>query len=111
MDVSITPQFDEELNCWNVVLSGEFDIFNATDLKTTLTELTKEKNADLTIDCAAVSFMDSTALGALVAVLKNVKTYDGKMTLENLKPGVYKLFKITNLDKIFVLAGEPDGTL
>lgn len=109
MDHAITSSYDQEGNCWNVSLSGEFDIFNSSDLKKTLTELSKDNSSDLHLDCSKVTFMDSTALGSLVAVLKNVKSYDGTIVLKNLKPNLYKLFKITNLDRVFEIAGDING--
>ena len=109
MDHAITSSYEQESNCWNVELSGEFDIFNSVGLKSSLTELTKEKSSDLHIDFAKVTFLDSTALGSLVAVLKNVKSYEAKILLKNLKPNLLKLFKITNLDRVFEIAGDTDG--
>jgi len=50
--------------------------------------------------------MDSTSIGALVSVLKNVKTYGGKVVLKKLRPNLLKLFRITNLDKVFEIGGE-----
>ncbi|MDR1688250.1 MAG: STAS domain-containing protein [Clostridiales bacterium] len=109
MDHSITSLYDEEGKVWNVELSGEFDIFNSSELKNSLSELVAEKNADLNLDCAKVKFVDSTALGSLVAVLKNVKAYGGKIVLSGLRPNILRLFKITNLDRVFEIAGDING--
>ena len=109
MDRAVTSAYNQENKCWNVELSGEYDIFNANELKTSLTELTKQKNSDLHLNCKELTFLDSTALGALVAVLKNVKSYEGKIVINNLKPNLYRLFKITNLDRVFEIAGDANG--
>ncbi|MDR2904203.1 MAG: STAS domain-containing protein, partial [Clostridiales bacterium] len=85
---------------------GEIDIFNSNNFKEKLLALAAENPRDLRIDCANLKYMDSTALGALVAVLKNVKLYDGTVFLSNLKPNLTKLFKITNLDKVFIIEGD-----
>ena len=109
MEYVITSSFNEEANLWDVELSGEFDIFNSAELKSMLTDLTKEHAVDLRVDCAKVRFLDSTAMGSLVAVLKNVKTYDGKMTLLGLNPNISRLFKITRLDRVFEIEGDSNG--
>ncbi len=106
MDYSIESTYSEEKSRWEVALNGEVDIFSSAELKTTLTELVTSKNADLRIDCKNLEYIDSTALGALVAVLKTVKSYDHQMILVSVKPNISKLFKITNLDKVFVIEGE-----
>ena len=108
MDHGIFYNYSEEKKAWAIKLSGEFDIFNSTVLKNELNGLVTQKNADLIIDCTALDYMDSTSIGSLVAVLKNVKGYEGKVVLENLKPNLLKLFKITNLNKVFEIAGEPN---
>ena len=105
MDFSVKSRFDQENKCWSVSVTGEVDIFNSQEMKKSLTDLVSEKNADMTVDCAGLEYMDSTALGALVAVLKNVKNYGGAMRLKNVKPNLLKLFKITNLDKAFEIEG------
>ena len=108
MDYGISHEFCEANNCWEVKLSGEFDIFNSTNLKSELGQLTEQKNVDLVLDCAELDYMDSTAIGSLVSVLKNVKTYGGKVVLKNLKPNLLKLFRITSLNKVFEIEGEPN---
>ncbi|GHU52798.1 hypothetical protein AGMMS49975_09370 [Clostridia bacterium] len=109
MEYNITPSYNEEENVWFVTLVGEFDIFNAAELKAKLNDLVAEKQINLVLECSNLVFIDSTVLGNLVAVLKNVKAYDGKISLKNLRPNVSKIFKITNLNKIFVIDGEGEA--
>ncbi len=106
MDYSIEHKPDENKKRWLVNVTGEIDIFNSTDMKEQLLKIINEKNYDLEIDCKNLEYMDSTALGALVAVLKNVKAYGGQIHLRHVRPNLLKLFKITNLDKVFVIEGE-----
>ena len=42
----------------------------------------------------------------LVALLKKVKAFSGKVSLKNLMPNVNKVIKITNLDKLFIIEGD-----
>jgi len=41
----------------------------------------------------------------LVSVLKKVKQFKGNIHLSNLKPNIAKIFKITDLNKVFVIEG------
>jgi len=109
MDFTVNSQFDQANKCWSVAVSGEVDIFNSQEMKTSLIDLVNEKNADMTLDCAGLEYIDSTALGALVAVLKNIKNYGGSMRLRNVRPNLLKLFRITNLDKAFVIEGDANA--
>ena len=109
MDFAIEKKFDD--TNWQINLSGEVDIFNSADLKTQLTGLMEEQVADIHIDCTNLDYIDSTGLGALVGVLKHIKTHGKEVHLLSVKPNILKLFRITNLDKVFVIdtkEGEKD---
>jgi anti-sigma B factor antagonist len=49
-----------------VRLAGELDLYNAGDVRETLLSVYGDDPARLVVDLAAVSFIDSTALGVLV---------------------------------------------
>ena len=106
MDYVLDYSFDETKNNWNVDIKGEIDIYNSAQLKEKLSSLIQDKPADLHINCFQLEYIDSTGLGALVAVLKKAKQNNSNVTLANLKPNVAKLFKITNLNKVFIMEGD-----
>jgi anti-sigma B factor antagonist len=103
MNFSILSSFVTQPNMWLVKVTGEIDIFNSSEFKRELLELVNDKGVDICIDCSDLEYIDSTALGVLMSVLKRVKEYDGTIYLKSLKPNLLKLFSITSLDKIFVL--------
>jgi len=104
MDFEIEKNYDG--TNWQVTLSGEIDIFNSADMKKQLSELMEEHEADIHVDCKSLEYIDSTGLGALVGVLKNIKTFNKEMYLHEIKPNILKLFRITNLDKVFIIKNE-----
>lgn len=63
----------------------------------------------LLLDLSNVEFVDSTGLGALVAVLKQMgKT--GRIAVVGANPQITRLFQITRLDSLFNLcASEADA--
>ena len=106
MDFSMNSVYSEENNCWLITIEGEVDIFNSAEMKTKLIELIKQKPADVKIECKNLSYIDSTGLGAFIAVLKKTKEFQKSIYFQNLKPSLSKLFKITNLDKVFIIEGD-----
>ncbi len=82
-----------------VALSGEIHAGNADEFYTAVTSA-YEQPSDITFDGTKLGFIDSTALGAFVKILKTVKTDGKKMTLKNLQPKIKKLFLICALDRI-----------
>lgn len=105
MDFIMSHHFDQDKRCWEVALSGEIDIFNSTEFKNQLLELLAQNPGDLVLDCDKLEYIDSTALGVLVTVLKHVKSSGGQMHLKKIRPNLTKLFKITSLDKVFIIEG------
>ena len=101
MEFKLTSDYSTKNNRWEVQLSGEVDIFGSVEFKASLIALTEKRECNLYIDCSKLEYIDSTGLGSLVAVLKRVKQYSGSITLLNLHSNILKLFKITNLDKVF----------
>ena len=101
MDFGIEKSFDGSF--WRIALSGEIDIYNSADMKTQLTQLMDEHTADMYVDCTNLEYIDSTGLGALVGVLKNIKSHGKEMHLSHVKANILKLFRITNLDKVFII--------
>ena len=106
MDFSMTSNFDEKHNCWLITIAGEVDIFNSAEMKKNLIELIDEKPEDIKIECKDLTYIDSTGLGAFIAVLKKSKEFEKSIYFQNLKPSLSKLFKITNLDKVFIIEGD-----
>lgn len=110
MEFQIKPEYNEKEKCWNVDVQGEIDIYNSSSVKDYLSNLIQVHQADIHINCKNLEYIDSTGLGALVAVVKKVKLYNGNVYLKNVKSNVEKVFKITNLDKVFILeSGEANA--
>ncbi len=106
MNFSLNSKQLENPSCWFIEISGEIDIFNSTELKNTLLQLLEENPLDIKVDCKSLTYIDSTGLGSLIAVLKKSKEYGKEICFQNLKPSLSKLFKITNLDKVFTIEGD-----
>jgi anti-sigma B factor antagonist len=60
------------------------------------------------VDLRAVTFLDSTALGALVGVLKRCRELGGDLRLAITEPRILKLFAITGLQKTFSISPVVD---
>ena len=86
-----------------IALSGEIDSENADDFYAEVTAAYRGAG-DITFDCSALEFIDSTTLGTFVKILKQVKTGGGTLKLTALCPRLKKLFVICALDKIMEIA-------
>jgi len=55
----------------------------------------------IVVDFEAVKFFSSQLLGMLLNVRSRLRDYGGDVVLSSINPQLYRVFKITNLDKIF----------
>lgn len=58
---------------------------------------------NIVISFENVEYLDSSFLGALVAILKKVVANEGKLVLIELNKDIQILFELTRLDRIFIL--------
>jgi anti-anti-sigma factor len=52
-------------------------------------------------DLGTVKFFSSQVLGLLLDVRARLKEYEGEVLISGINPQLYRVFKITNLDKLF----------
>jgi anti-sigma B factor antagonist len=64
-------------------------------------------NREIVLDMAAVTFIDSSGLGALVSILKAMGR-DGDLVLCGTTGTVISMFRLTRMDKVFRMFGTTD---
>jgi anti-sigma B factor antagonist len=89
-----------------IAVSGEIDIFTAPDLKNTLQTAMHEHDGNLIIDLSNTAFIDSTALGVLIGVLRRLREEGRSLALVVATRNIARVFAVTGLDKAFTLAGS-----
>lgn len=62
------------------------------------------------LDLSQVTFLDSSGLGAVVAVMKLLAP-ERRLELAGLTPPVAKVFRLTRMDTVFTIHPQPPGTL
>ena len=74
MSMNIDSKLNNENGFWDVSLQGELDVSTADKLKEHLHNLADEKILDMKINLENLDYIDSTGLGAMIGVLKKLKT-------------------------------------
>jgi len=85
-----------------VVLRGQFDAYNVPAVTAELAQLIRPGRR-IEIDVAAVTFLDSSALSALVAVHQDSAQAGCTFGLTSVPPTVRRLLEITGLDDHLLL--------
>lgn len=83
-----------------VTVKGEIDVYTAPDLKKELLPLTEINGAGVTLDLSGTVYIDSTALGVIIAALKSAARHHCRFSVAGMSPRVERLFNITGLMEI-----------
>lgn len=92
-------------------ISGDIDINTSPDVKRSFNRIVKEKKDKIVINLKDVGYVDSSGLATLVEILKNLRTYGGKLKLTSLSDKVRGLFEITKLDKLFDISADESSAV
>ena len=88
------------------VMDTRIDAASAILFKDRLRAAAGEVPGPVVLDLAAVDFIDSSGLGAVVASMKLLGG-ERPLQLAGLTPAVEKVFRLTRMDSVFVI--HPDG--
>ncbi len=93
-------------------VEGDIDISCSPELKKVFDKLISQKTPKIVIEMTKVTYVDSSGLATLVGILKNMRSYGGKMRLAGMSPKIKSLFEITKLDKLFeIMASEEEAMM
>lgn len=93
------------------VVEGDLDVYATPILQSTVEGAIAPEIREVVIDLAAVRYIDSSGLGALVGLLKRLKRDGVELRLRSLHPDVRKIFDLTRLTRFFPgLGGETPRT-
>ncbi|NJS38506.1 MAG: STAS domain-containing protein [Rhodobacteraceae bacterium] len=85
-----------------LVMEDRIDAASAIQFKEKMRDLTQSGEPRVVLDLARVQFLDSSGLGAIVAV-KKLLGPDRALELSSLTPTVEKVFRLTRMDSIFTI--------
>ena len=82
----------------------------AVQFKDAMRDCTVEGHGRVVLDLSQVGFLDSSGLGAVIAVMKHLGN-DRPLDLAGLTPTVQKVFRLTRMDKVFRIFEDVDAAL
>jgi anti-anti-sigma factor len=101
----LTTRDDPALKATIIELRGEFDVVAADDLRHALVEaIMRNRPRHLTIDLGAVTFMDSTCIGTLVAAYHTASDVEVGFTVSDARPFLAQVLATSGLHQL--LAGQ-----
>ena len=106
MDLQATPRDDMLIV---TAMQDRIDAASAIQFKDRMRLLVQHPAPRVVLDLSRVKFLDSSGLGAVVAVMKLLGP-GRKLELAGLTPTVHKVFRLTRMDSVFTIHPDaPEG--
>jgi anti-sigma B factor antagonist len=94
-----------------VFLEGEADAYNCNQIKTALGEIIEAGRHRVLIDLSSLSYMDSSAIGVLVAAKTSMHKQGGDLKVCSPTRAVVKVFEITRVGSFLEVHPDQAGAL
>jgi anti-sigma B factor antagonist len=94
-----------------VRIVGEVDMRTSPTLRTAILDVSRSKPSRIVIDLEMVQYMDSSGVGTMVSLKREIERLGGKLMLAGLQPRVRGVFEITQLDRFFVIRATVEEAL
>jgi anti-sigma B factor antagonist len=87
-------------------VDGVLEVVGEIDASTAgqLSQAIDERDGDVVIDVAGVSFIDSSGIRALISSQQAIEARSSVLTIRNPSPAVLRLFQLSSLEEFFNLA-------
>lgn len=94
-----------------VAVRGDLDLFTAPQLKAVFAQAIGAGRIRIIVDLAETTFVDSSALGVLIAALKRLRSCHGALAIVNLNENLTTIFRMTGLDQTFTILPTRDAAI
>lgn len=85
---------------------ASIDASNANELKTRIKEVQMPSIENAKIDLSSVEFIDSSGVGALLAIHKFLEPNGARVVLMNPSPAVLSVLELLRLHRVFQIESE-----
>lgn len=91
-------------------IHGEIDLYNTPEIEMTTRKLIKESKTRILINLKEAPYIDSTGLGMLLNIQRELQKASGALKLTGFSPGLKKIFEMTKLvTKFEIFESEEDA--
>jgi anti-sigma B factor antagonist len=84
-------------------IAGSLDALSTPDLRTVIESLVAEKRPTIRVDLSDLRLIDSSGVGAIVALYKRMRAQGGDVQVVGLKDQPLAIFRLLRLDRVFAL--------
>ena len=103
IECTVDPQLKRKL----FLMEGELDVHNVKLLKNHVVDSLDNEKWEFVVDMARIGYLDSSGLGMLVFLKKEIIKNGSTFRIVNLQDPVMSVFRLTKLDGFFNLEQKP----
>jgi len=90
---------------------SRFNSIISQSVKDELNKIMSERGTKLIFDLEGIKFIDSSAFGTLISILKTSKINNGIFKICNVTPDVQELISVMQLDTVFEICTSVDNCI
>jgi len=107
MNIEVTKNGDiQVMNC-----GGSLDADTVSAFKKVAYDLVGSGSTRFVVDCTNLTFIDSMGLGALISLLRRVRSRNGDVKVAGLSDEVKTIFEITRLHRLFDVCADSNAAI
>ena len=92
---------DEGLETWVLTARGEFDYADCPSFRSHIQRVLTGMPGACIVDLSGIDYLDSSGLGMLVYLKKEIQRQGGQLHLLNITDSIRSVFQLTKLDDFF----------
>ncbi len=100
--MSLTQNLSSDGSTFTIQIDGKFDFNLVQDFRAAYQQVGTNK-PKLVVDLRNTEYMDSSALGMLLNMQKNLGDTVSSITISNCRPQIKKILQISRFDKKFII--------
>jgi anti-sigma B factor antagonist len=83
-------------------IEGELDALSVVDLRPVISGIGEEKPAHVLVDLSPLRLIDSSGVGAVVALFKVVRAYGGDLAVVGVRDQPLAILRLLHLDRVLI---------
>ena len=102
MNFNLSTQEDSAV----LSIAGELDALSVLDLRPVINRIGEDQPSKVLIDLSHLRLIDSSGVGAIVALFKKVKAYEGSLAVVGVQDQPLAILRLLRLDRVLTRASS-----
>jgi anti-sigma B factor antagonist len=83
-------------------IEGELDALSVVELRPIITKISEDRPSRVLVDLSHLRLIDSSGVGAIVALFKAVRAYDGTLSVLGVHGQPLAILRLLRLDRVLL---------